>query len=130
MDIKKYFQFTGTISGTNYLLRSLLSSLLSFFSGYGFGYGINYGGNALVFFSMILLVVVLWFSFTTIWKRMNALALFAKKVTLLTAGLIFLQLISTIFEQGNLLKVMLTLALFVINLFLVFKSSEIKEHNG
>ena len=128
MDIKKYFQFTGTINGLNYFLRNLLSYFLAFFAGYGIGYGMGMGDNGLTTLSLILLVPVLWFSFTTIWKRMNAL--FPKNATLFTVGLIFFQTILQFLPQDNPLQAMLTLALFVIGLILIFKNSEIKEHNG
>lgn len=128
MDIKKYFQFTGTINGLNYFLRNLLSLLLAFLSGYGIGYGIASGNNGIMMISFILMAFILWFSFTTIWKRMNAL--FPEKANLFTIGLISLQTISQFLIEGSFLQSILTLFLFIVSLVLIFKNSEITEHNG
>ena len=57
-------------------------------------------------------------------------ALFPKNATLFTVGLIFFQTILQFLPQDNPLQALLTLALFVIGLILIFKNSEIKEHNG
>jgi uncharacterized membrane protein YhaH (DUF805 family) len=39
-DLKKYFEFSGTISGSNYLLRNIIAGVGAFIGGFLIGYGI------------------------------------------------------------------------------------------
>ena len=71
-EYKKYFEFSGTISGTNYFLRNLLSSLVAFIGGYLIGYGV---ASQIIGYTTVGLFVIaptLWYNFATIYKRASA----------------------------------------------------------
>jgi len=61
--MKKYFDFNGTISGTNYFLRGLANSIVI-----GALTGLNEVG------ALIASIGGLWFALSTITKRVRALA--------------------------------------------------------
>lgn len=128
MNIKKYLQFKGTLNGLNYFLRNLLSVVLAFLCGYAISYGDLVDSHSLVIISFLFLGLTLWFSFATLWKRVNAL--FPKNATLFTTGLIFIQLAPQFLPQESDIKPILSLFLFIASLILIFKNSEINNHNG
>jgi len=126
--MKKYFQFTGTINGTNYFLRNLLCSFLGYFVGYGIGYGIGMGDTGMIILFAALFAPVMWFQLTTIYKRM--MALFPSDAPLYTGGLITMQLVMSAMSPENTMRNMLTLILLIIAGILIFKNSNIENHEG
>lgn len=126
--IKKYFKFSGTINGTNYFLRNLLSSILGYMIGYGIGYSFGRSeiGVAMVF--VALFAPLMWFQVATIYKRMSAL--FYKDNAVYTGGLITLQLIMTAMSPDNPIRAILTLILLIFGCVLIFKNSNIENHEG
>lgn len=120
-NLKKYFEFNGTISGTNYFLRNLLAVSVALIGGFLLGFGI---GSEVLFFTilgLIILVPTLWFNVCTIYKR--ASALFPKYAALITGSLVLLQLLDSI-------SVIFSVIAFVIGLTLIFKNSNVEQHNG
>lgn len=51
---KKYFDFSGRITGTTYFLRAFLANILSFIAGYFCGYGWVISTPILVFGAVML----------------------------------------------------------------------------
>lgn len=125
--MKKYFEFSGTINGLNYFLRNTLSYFLAFIMGYGIGYGLASGNLGITSLSILAIAPVVLFSFATIWKRMNAL--WPNEATIYTSIMVISQ-ISLQFLQPGLFQSILTLGLFILGLFLIFKDSNIENHNG
>lgn len=120
-DIKKYFEFSGTINGTNYFLRNLLAVIIAVIGGFSLGWGI---GTETMFFTLLGLIIlapILWFNICTIYKRSTAL--FPEYATAITIGMVLLQLLDS-------LSPIFTLVGFVIGLTLIFKNSNIEDHNG
>lgn len=120
-NIKKYFEFIGTISGTNYFLRNLLAVFVAFIGGFSLGWGL---GSETMFFTILGLIVLapaLWFNICTVYKR--ASALFPEYAALITGTLVLLQLLDSI-------SVVFSVIAFIIGLTLIFKNSDIEEHNG
>ena len=120
-NLKKYFEFSGTISGTNYFLRNLLAVFVAFIGGFSLGWGI---GSETMFFTILGLIILapaLWFNICTVYKR--ASALFPEYATIITGALVLLQLLDSI-------SVVFSLIALVIGLTLIFKNSDIEEHNG
>ena len=70
---KKYFEFSGTINGSNYFLRNIIATIVSFFGGYMTGYGIGMSDYGLITLGLVVLVPSFLFSFATIYKRVNVL---------------------------------------------------------
>lgn len=126
--MKKYFEFKGTINGLNYFLRNLVLSVLGFGVGFGIGYSFAMGEIGLVIVFASLFAPVMWLQVATIYKRM--LALFPKEAPLYTGGLVTLQLIHTAMSAESPFKPFLLLVLFIFGLILIFKNSNIENHEG
>lgn len=124
--VKKYFEFSGTINGLNYFLRNLLSSFLAFFGGYMVGYGLGSSQMGLATLGFILLAPTIWFSIATIYKR--TLALFPESATALTIGMLVSQVMVQ-FTQDSVGPV-INLGLIIFGLILIFKNSNIQNHEG
>jgi len=125
--IKKYFDFSGTISGTNYFLRNLISTFIAFFSGYMVGYGIGGEQMGLTTLGLLIVAPTLWFSVATIYKRANAL--FPENATAWTVGVLIIQVLSQVFKgepSGDFLK-MITL---IIGIIFIFSNSKLENHEG
>ena len=121
--MKKYFEFSGTISGTNFFLRNLLAGVGGFFGGFLIGLGITlqeYSG-ALFFLGLMVLAPLLWFNVATVYKRANAL--YPNEATAITIGLFILQFLAQLIPFVSILSL-------VAGLILIFKNSNIEQHNG
>jgi hypothetical protein len=125
--LKKYFEFSGTISGVNYFLRQLLTSLMAFTGGFTLGYGIGADSLGLITLGILLLTPAVWMSFATIYKRCNAL--FPGDASSFTAGLILIQILGQ-FGNGTPWGGFITIVLLGFGLYLIFKNSNIEGHNG
>jgi hypothetical protein len=120
-NVRKYFEFSGTISGTNYVLRNLVASLGGFIGGFMTGMGIGASLPVITVLGVLVLIPVFWFNATNIYKRSNAL--FPKYAVAITICMFLLQ----IFSEVNQL---FSIPLLITGLVLVFKNSNIEEHNG
>lgn len=119
--MNKYFQFSGTISGTNYFLRNILATFLAFCGGWLIGYGLGSETNFTLMLGLVILVPTFWFNVCTIFKRSNAL--FPEQATWITVGMIVFQLL------GELILIFSIFPL-VMGLILLFKNSNIEQHEG
>lgn len=126
--LQKYFFFSGTINGTNYLLRTILATLGGFLSGLFIGLGVRNGVDSNFYLGIMLIFPTLWFQFTTIYKRINAL--YPEKVKFYTSALIAFQFLSQIFKNQELIGPAMTLGLLVIAVILIFGDSGIENHEG
>lgn len=126
-DLKKYFEFSGTISGTQYFLRNLVSSIAAFTAGGVIGVGLVLNSLIVILLGVLLLLPVLWFATANIYKRIKAF--FPEQVIALTTILSLLQVVSG-FGKGEVWGTLLNLALVVIALLLIFCNSKVEEHNG
>jgi uncharacterized membrane protein YhaH (DUF805 family) len=128
-NLKKYFEFNGTISGLNYFLRQLLTSMVAFFGGFTLGYGIGDDSVGLITLGMVILSPAIWMSFATVYKRCNAI--FPGLAASYTLGIVILQLLNQFVDKTNsILSGVSSIILFGIGLYLIFKNSDILEHNG
>jgi hypothetical protein len=125
--MKKYFEFSGTISGTNYFLRNLLASTIAFIGGYSLGYGLASDQMGLFSLGLVIIVAAVIYGFATIYKRMSAL--FGDKANIYSTGLILLQIFSQFIPEGP-IKGLVSLSLIVIGCVLIFKNSNIVNHEG
>lgn len=126
-ELRKYFEFSGTISGTQYFLRNLVSSIAAFTAGGVIGVGIVLNSLLVILLGVLLLLPVFWFATANIYKRMKAF--YPNQAIALTTGLSLLQLISP-FGKGEPWGVLLTIVLLIIGILLIFCNSDIKEHQG
>jgi uncharacterized membrane protein YhaH (DUF805 family) len=126
MNFKKYLQFTGTISGTNYLLRNLFSFIVSVPISQGIFVSIYKEAWVSVFILSLLYIPILVFSTATIWKRANAI--FPDNKTTITTIMVTLAFCSGFILEP--ISNMMSFAVFVIGLILIFKNSGIEEHLG
>ncbi len=127
-NLKKYFQFSGTINGLNYFLRNLILYFLSYGIGYGIGMGMVNNDVGMIMVFVGLFAPVMWVQLTTIYKRMSAL--FPKDAALYTAGLITMQFVMSAMDVNNIYRSGLTLLLLIVAGVLIFKNSGIENHEG
>lgn len=120
-NIKKYFDFSGTINGTNYLLRNLLATLGGFIGGFTVGMGIGASEPSLTFLGGLFMIPVFWFNTCTIYKRSNAL--FPEHALVITTVMFLLQILNEMTTLFSILPL-------IMGLILIFKNSNIEEHNG
>lgn len=120
-NIKKYFEFSGTITGTNYLLRNLVALFAAFISGFILGFGLGMEQPILTMLGIVGLAPTLWFNACTIYKRSNAL--FPEYATLITIGMFLFQILDSI-------HMIFSVIALIMGLILIFKNSDIEEHNG
>lgn len=120
-NIKKYFEFSGTINGTNYVLRNLLSTLVAFIGGFSIGFGIGGEMQALTLVGIALIVPALWFNACSIYKR--SLALFPEYAVWITVSMFLMQILDTFNNAFGIIAL-------ITGLVLVFKNSDIEEHKG
>jgi hypothetical protein len=125
-DLKKYFEFSGTISGSNYLLRNLIAGVAAFIGGFLIGYGIVQS-TGLIMLGLLILAPACWLSIANIYKRFNAL--YPRSANEYTIGLIFLQVLNG-FVKGQLWGNLISLVLIVISCVLIFRNSNIDNHEG
>lgn len=125
--IKKYFQFSGTINGTDYFYRNLASYFTAFVGGLILGIGIAKNSMGVLSLGIMVIVPAVVFGFATLYKRM--FALFQEDATSYTIGLVLIQLISQFMFEDP-FKSLAGLMLVIFSLVLVFKNSTIDDHNG
>lgn len=125
---KKYFNFEGTISGTNYLLRNLLSGIVSFFGGYFIGYGMIQNIGLMTIIGFLIVLFSLWFSIATIYKRVSAL--FEGNMGIITLLIVMAQLMGVALGDEHPISIFTKLGLILFGLFLIFYNSSIENHNG
>lgn len=125
-DLKKYFDFSGTISGSTYLLRNIIASVAAFLGGVLIGYGLV-ESTGIIMLGLLVLAPAFWLSITNIYKRFNAL--YPRNANEYTAGLIFLQILSG-FGKDQLWGNLISLVLIVIACILIFRNSNITNHEG
>lgn len=128
MNIKKYFQFSETINGTNYFLRQLLSSLGAFLGGFLIGFGLINEQMGLFSLGLLIISVAIWFSLVSMYKRISSFE--PENAGVLTSVFFSLQILNTFFPNGNPVGIILTLGLAIIGLYLIFGNSNILNHNG
>jgi hypothetical protein len=125
-NLKKFFSFSETISGTTYFLRNLLSSFLAYLVGFGLGFAMAKEDVKLLVFLVILFVPVYWFSMTTIYKRFNAL--FPLQAGVFTVSLLSVQLLVVALSEPYDNLVVIPMA--IVGFILIFKNSNIENHQG
>lgn len=128
MNIKKYFQFSETINGTNYFLRQLLSSLGAFLGGFLIGFGLINEQMGLFSIGLLIISVAIWFSLVSMYKRISSFE--PKNAGILTSVFFSLQILNTFFPDGNPVGIILTLGLAIVGLYLIFANSNTLNHNG
>lgn len=71
--LKKSFGFTGTISGTTFLIRWAISNIIQFPGGFIIGSGIVSGNTGVTMIGLIIASAGLFLQFSTLMKRSRAL---------------------------------------------------------
>ncbi len=125
--LRKYFEFSGTISGTQYILRNLVSSIAAFISGAIIGVGFALDSTIVTLLGILLLFPVFWFAVANIYKRIKAF--YPNQAIAFTNVLFILQLISP-FGKGEVWGTIVNLVLVVVGVLLIFCNSKVEEHNG
>ena len=127
MELKKYFDFSGTISGTTYFFRNLLSGILGFIGGYLIGMGVISTNYGLMTLGLLIVAPAIAFQLSTVWKRL--VALFPNNVKEFFITFLVLSVVSQ-FSKESTYQPLMTLVTLIIGLILIFKNSKIENHNG
>lgn len=132
-NLKKYFQFSGTINGTNYFLRQLVATIIAFFGGLSIGFGVAGMQHTTAFSVFVILGIIvsasgIWVSLANMYKRFTAF--YPNQAGVYTVSLFSLQTISTMFEEGDNIGLVVKLVLAFIGLYLIFANSKIENHEG
>lgn len=126
-NIKKYLEFKGTISGGDYIVRNLIASAIAFACGFLIGFGTGTDDLFLVVLGTIILIPTLWFSLATIYKRINAF--YPDKAGEFTALFAILQMASE-FGKGETWATVISIIIVITGFVLIFKNSNIENHEG
>jgi uncharacterized membrane protein YhaH (DUF805 family) len=124
-NIKKYMEFKGTISGSNYILRNILASVCAFISGFIIAF--NTENLILIILGLLIFIPTLWFSIATIYKRINAF--YPEQVVLFTTILSVTQVLNEL-GKNQIWGKILTVILIIVGIFLIFSNSNIENHEG
>ena len=127
MNLKKYFDFSGTINGTTYFLRNLLSSISGFIGGYLIGQGIIDDQYGLISMGLVVVAPAVAFQISTVYKRIKSL--FPDNVLEYTITFIVLSVLSQ-FAKDTDFQPLTGLLMLIIGCVLIFKNSKIETHNG
>lgn len=125
--MKKYFQFSGTISGTSYFLRNIFAFFISLPISNGIAVSATAENWIPVFILFLFYLPILWFSVATITKRVRAV--FPGQEVPITAIMILISVWSQLMEPSTFANI-LSLSLFILGMVLIFKNSGISEHLG
>ena len=128
IQFEKYFRFSDTINGTNYILRQLLATVFAFLGGFAVGVGIGQGYTILLILSIIVAAGSIWLSLSTMYKRFEALH--PNQAGVFTVSLFTLQTVSTGISDMGIIDVLVKLFLGIVGLYLVFANSKIENHEG
>lgn len=126
-EMRKYFEFSGTISGMQYFLRNLVSSIVAATAGGVITLGIILNSIVIIFLGLALLIPVFWLFLVNIYKRVSAF--YPNQALAFTTTITILQFI-TPFGKGEVWGTLLNIALLVIGLLLIFGNSKVEKHNG
>lgn len=111
--MRKYFDFNGTISGGQYIGRAFVSTFVyGLICGLVTGSSANYQASldAAAVINFVLIIPLAWFNLSNTNKRLNAVM--SKEKTL------------------GWVLCLIPYVSFIMNLYLIFKNSNIKKHNG
>ena len=127
--MKHYFDFSGTISGTNYFLRNVISVLLMMSGAIVLAAGINEYSNPLQMVGGIEIILGIIINLSNLVKRMRAL--FPLNFKFVFIGFAVATILSnSIVVEFPIIAFILNLALFIFGLVLIFKNSDVEIHNG
>jgi uncharacterized membrane protein YhaH (DUF805 family) len=127
-NLKKYFDFSGTISGTTYFFRNLLSSIIGFIGGVVIGTGFATDNNlGIMTLGFLITTPAIAFQLSTVWKRL--VALFPNNVKEFFATFLIVSVVSQFAQSGEYAP-LFSLLMIIIGCILIFKNSKIENHNG
>ena len=127
INLKKYFDFSETISGTTYFFRNLLSGIAGFIGGYLIGQGIVDDQYGLISMGLVVVAPAVAFQMSTVYKRIKAL--FPDNVLEYTITFIALSVLSQFAKDTDFQPLMGLLMIFI-GCILIFKNSKIQTHKG
>jgi hypothetical protein len=125
--MKKYFQLSGTISGSVFLGRYFLSSILAYLMGFGLGYYMKLEDYGLVVVFAILMSLAIYFNLVSIFKRVKAL--FPNHLMEIMIFAVIGNLTAAFVQQPSIVAIV-NLAFLILNLTLIFKNSDVEKHEG
>ena len=125
--MKKYFDFSGTISGTTYFFRNLLSAIVGFIGGVLIGLGFSVDSYGWMTIGFLITTPAIAFQLSTVWKRL--VALFPNNVKEFFATFLVVSVVSQFAKLGE-YQGLMGLLMIIIGCILIFKNSKIETHNG
>jgi hypothetical protein len=123
----KYFQFKNTINGTAFVVRYFISMFFATFFGYWMGYFASFDNWGAGVFFAFLMTIGIFLNLATYHKRIKAI--FPQYIMLIMSTLVTFNIISLIGPPPVFGGIM-GLFIFIFNLVLTFKNSDILYHKG
>jgi len=125
--MEKYFQLSGTISGSVFFGRYFLSSILAYLMGFGLGYYMKLENYGLVVVFAILMSLAIYFNLVSIFKRVKAL--FPNHLMEIIIFAVIGNLTAAFVQQPAIVGIV-NLAFLILNITLIFKNSDVEKHEG
>ena len=129
--LKKWFNFSGTLSGTTFLIRWIVATLIQFPGGYLTGLGLAGGNMGCTMLGLIIASLGIALQFSTLLKRSNALFSTSVKAFVFY----FAYLAVSIFQgfaqsMGQEILLLANLTMVIMFLYAIFRNSGLANHDG
>lgn len=129
--LKKWFNFSDTLNGTNFLIRWIVATLVQYPGGYLLGLGLAGANMGYTMIGLILASLGIALQFSTLLKRSNALFSMSAKAFVFY----FAYLAVSIFQgfaqsMGQEILLVTNLTMVIMFLYAIFRNSGIANHEG
>ena len=130
-NLKKWFNFSDTLNGTNFLIRWVVATLVQFPGGYLTGFGLARGHMGYTMLGLVVASLGIALQFSTLLKRSRALFSTATK-----AFAFYISYVSvSIFQgfaanMGQEVLIGVNIVMVVMFLYSIFRNSGIENHEG
>ena len=129
--LKKWFNFSDTLNGTNFLIRWVIATLLQYPGGYLLGLGLAGANMGYTMIGLIVASLGIALQFSTLLKRSNALFSTSVKAFVFY----FTYLAVSIFRgfaqsMGQEILLLTNLTMVLMFLYAIFRNSRLANHEG
>ena len=130
-NLKKWFNFSDTLNGTNFLIRWIVATLVQFPGGYLTGLGLAKGHMGYTMLGLIIATVGIALQFSTLLKRSRALFSTTTKALMFYIGYVLVSIFQGFAaSMGQEILIGTNLVMVVMFLYSIFRNSGIENHEG
>ena len=130
-NLKKWFNFSDTLNGTNFLIRWVVATLVQFPGGYLTGLGLAKGHVGYTMLGLIIATVGIALQFSTLLKRSRALFSQATNAFAFYIGYVLVSIFQG-FAQNMDQEILIgtNIVMIVMFLYAIFRNSGVANHEG